>query len=143
MEGLALPPSPRWLTLHQLAPVSKPGHFLFVWRNELSAPSFNCSWGAPRWLRPWQITALDPAMNRTTCPGQKPWRAALWRPRLGRNFARDTSHRINYRLSCVSYWEKFFNVPTPAILIAGRVGRMRCGLLTTNRGVSLKFRSTS
>ena len=22
--------------------------------------------------RPWQISALDPAMNRTTCPGQKP-----------------------------------------------------------------------
>ena len=29
------------------------------------------------------------------------------------------------------------------ILMAGRVGRMRCGLLTTNRGVSLKFRSAS
>ena len=29
------------------------------------------------------------------------------------------------------------------MLIAGSVGRMRCGLLTTNRGVSLKFRSAS
>ena len=27
MEGLAPPPSPRWLTFHQLALVSKPGHF--------------------------------------------------------------------------------------------------------------------
>jgi hypothetical protein len=40
------------------------------------------------------------------------------------------------------YWDGS-DVLTPAVLVAGRVGRMRCGLLTTNRGVSLKFRFTS
>jgi len=46
------------------------------------------------------------------------------------------SHEL-HRLLRQSY------VPTAAMLVAGPDGRMRCGLLTTNRGVSLKFRSTS
>ena len=36
-----------------------------------------------------------------------PWSKAVTRramtTAIGRNFVRDTSHRINYRLSCVSY----------------------------------------
>jgi hypothetical protein len=62
---------------------------------------------------------------------------------LGRNFARDTSQRINYRLSCVGYWDRS-RVPTFAMLpLPGSVGRMKFGLLTTNRVVSLKFRFIS
>jgi hypothetical protein len=68
---LARPPSPP-MALTSMNERPQPGAFLFLFEERIVGTFHRLIRGARRWLRPCQIAAVDPAMNRITWRGQKP-----------------------------------------------------------------------